>query len=485
MKKTWMILSCLAIVLRVSANVTLPAFFTDGMVLQRNQPLYIWGWSDKHEKVTVRFRQQQQSVKAGSDGRWMVKLQPEAAGGPFALTVSGKNTIALKDVLVGEVWICSGQSNMEFQVKDVTNAAAEIKNAGYPEIREFTVKRMVAKEPQQDVMPGAWLPATTAHVAEYSAVSYFFARELFQRLHVPVGLIHTSWGGTQVEAWISKAGFLNSNEFREMMSQPWGIDSIKGPNSYPGALFNAMIHPLIPYAVKGAIWYQGESNVTRAWQYRTSFPLMIADWRSRWQQPAFPFYFVQLTSFDANHGKREGNSANGSTWAELREAQQQTLSVPGTGMAVTTDIGEEKDIHPRNKQDVGKRLAVNVLKNVYAQEIVPGGPVFSKMDISGNKALISFADPGAGLIVQDRYGYIRGFEAAGEDQHFYYAQAQLQEGRVVVTCDQVSRPVAVRYNWADVTDGNLFNREGYPAAPFRTDQWKVSTQDVKYRMPDK
>lgn len=479
-----LIAAYLIISTNLSANVTLPKLFGNGMVLQRNQPIYIWGWADKNEKVTVQFKQQKQSVKAGKDGKWMIKLKEETAGGPFVLTVNGNNVTTLEDVMVGDVWVCSGQSNMEFHVKDVVNAAEEIKAANYPLIREFTVKRTVAKEPLDDLtQPGSWQPATPENIGGYSAVSYFFARELYKELQVPIGLIHTSWGGTQVEAWISNKGFLGSDEFKEMMSRPLGIDSITGPNNYPSALYNAMIHPLLPYAIKGAIWYQGESNAGRAYQYRKSFPLMIADWRNQWKQGDFPFYFVQLTSYDPTRGKGEGNSNNGSNWAELREAQALTLSLPNTGMAVITDVGEKTDIHPKNKQDVGKRLAVNALKNVYGKPVVPGGPVFQSVNITGNKALVSFTDPGTGLVAKDRYGYVRGFEVAGEDQRFYYAKAALVNGKVEVYSEKVDKPVAVRYNWADVVDGNLFNTEGYPAAPFRTDQWKAITADTRYQLP--
>ncbi|MBC9914191.1 sialate O-acetylesterase [Chitinophaga varians] len=483
-KPTWLLAACLLIAESISANVTLPAFFGSGMVLQRDQPVYIWGWADKGEKVTVQFKSQKQSVKTGSDGKWMVKLKPEQAGGPFVLTVNGKNNITCDNVMMGDVWICSGQSNMEWHVKDASRGAEEIQAANYPQVREFTVKRAVAKEPLDNVAAASWLPATPENVGSFSAVSYFFGRELYKDLQVPIGLIHTSWGGTQVEAWISKKGFLGSETFKDMMSAPLGIDSITGPNGYPACLFNAMIHPLLPYGIKGAIWYQGESNAGRAYQYRQSFPLMITDWRNQWRQGDFPFYFVQLSSFDATHGKGEGNSNNGSSWAELREAQAMTLSLPNTGMAVITDIGERNDIHPRNKQDVGKRLAWNVLKNVYAQPMVAAGPAFKSMDISGNKALISFTDTGSGLVVKDRYGYLKGFEVAGADQHFHYAKAAIVNGKVEVYSDQVTAPVAVRYNWADdAADGNLFNREGLPAAPFRTDKWKGVTDNAVYQLP--
>ncbi|CAL1517039.1 sialate O-acetylesterase [Chitinophaga sp. MM2321] len=486
--KTWLVLGALLFLVNsLSANVTLPKLFGNGMVLQRDQPIYVWGWADKNEKVTVLFKQQKQTVKADRDGKWMVKLKEETAGGPFELTVNGKNNTTLQDVMVGDVWICSGQSNMEFQVKGANNAAEEIKAANYPLIREFTVARTVAKEPLSDLMkPSSWKTATPENVGDFTAVGYFFGRELYNNLQVPIGLIHTSWGGTQVEAWISNKGFLSSDEFSEMMSKPLGIDSIKGPNEYPSALFNSMIHPLLPFAIKGAIWYQGESNAWRAYQYRKSFPLMIEDWRKQWKQGDFPFYFVQLASFDAEKHNKGNDSNGGSTWAELREAQTLTLSLPNTGMAVTTDIGEAYDIHPRNKQDVGKRLAVNALKNVYAKPVVPGGPVYQSFAVAGNKAVISFKEEGSGLMAKDRYGYLKGFEIAGADKRFYFAKAALVDGKVQVYSKDVATPVAVRYNWANnASDGNLYNKEGYPAGPFRTDEWPSITEKNKYSLPKK
>ncbi|HVI44342.1 MAG TPA: sialate O-acetylesterase [Chitinophaga sp.] len=461
----------LLIINSIYANVTLPRYFSNGMVLQRNQPIYIRGWADRHEKITVQFRQQQQHVKAGADGKWMVKLKPEEAGGPFELTVKGKNTLVFQDVLIGEVWVCSGQSNMEFPVKDVINAGDEISQAQYPQIREFTVKRAAEAVPQEDVSnSGGWQTGTPENVGGFTAVGYFFARELYNRLHVPIGLIHTSWGGTQIEPWTSGEAFTGNDEFKEIAEKQLGYDSARGLRTCPSALYNAMIHPLLPYGIKGVIWYQGESNAGHALQYRKLFPLMITDWRRQWKQGDFPFYFVQLATYDPNKGKVVGNSNNGSTYAELREAQDMALALPNTGMAVTTDLGDPRDIHPKNKQDVGKRLAMNALKNVYAQEVVPSGPRFAAVKFVPGKALVSFTDTGSGFFVKDKYGYLRGFEVAGADKHFHYAKASIVNGNIEVYNEEVTNPVAVRYNWADdASDGNLYNREGFPAAPFRSD----------------
>ena len=258
-----------------------------------------------------------------------------------------------------------------------------------------------------------------------------------------------------------------------------GGSTAVGPNSYPTLLFNAMLNPLIPYAIEGAIWYQGESNADRADEYSKSFPLMINDWRSRWGENDFPFYFVQLASFNASNG----TSKNGSSWAELREAQTKTLSLPNTGMAVTTDIGNPTDIHPKNKQDVGKRLAAIALHNVYGQNNVYSGPMYESVNSDGNKKVISFTSEGSGLMIKDKYGYVKGFEVAGADQQFHYAKATIENNSVIVVSDSVPNPVAVRYGWADnAEDANLFNKEGFPASSFRTDTWKGITEGVKYRI---
>jgi sialate O-acetylesterase len=250
-----------------------------------------------------------------------------------------------------------------------------------------------------------------------------------------------------------------------------------GPNDYPTLLFNAMLHPLIPYTIQGVIWYQGEANADRAYQYRKAFPLMITDWRQHWQEGDFPFYFVQLASFNAANG----DSKNGSTWAELREAQSMTLSLPNTGMAVTTDIGTSNDIHPRNKQDVGKRLAAIALHNIYGVQKEYSGPVYASMQTDGSKIILSFTHTGSGLMAKDKYGYLTGFEIAGADKQFHYARAYIQDDKVVVSADEVSNPVAVRFGWTDdAKDDNLYNKDGFPASPFRTDSWKGITEDAKF-----
>ena len=470
------------------SNITLPRIFGSNMVLQRNKPINIWGWGDPGEKVTVQFNKQKQTVKAGKDGSWKIELAQEAAGGPFELVASGKNTISFENVMVGEVWICSGQSNMEWSVKNSDSAQREIRESDYPMIRHIKVPRTVSPVPAKDITGGEWQAASPSTTADFTAVGYFFARKLFKELNVPIGLINTSWGGTMVESWISREAFEKSGDFKNLFGAiPY--DTIKAiadrggkavsPNAYPTLLFNGMIQPLVPFSIRGAIWYQGESNVGRAFQYRKSFPLMIQDWRTHFGQGDFPFYFVQLASFNAGNG----NSAKGSNWAELREAQTATLALLNTGMAVTMDIGESKDIHPRNKQDVGARLAAIALSNAYGGKSEYSGPMYQSSSTEGNKMVVSFTHTGRGLWAKDKYGYVKGFEVAGADKKFYYAKAELKDDKVIVYSDSVPNPVAVRYGWADdMPDVNLYNKDGFPASPFRSDRWPGVTEQVRYEI---
>ena len=653
MKKICLSLVTILICYSLYADVKLPNFFGDNMVLQRNKPIPVWGWANANEKITVQFDHQTKTTKADKSGKWMIKLNNETAGGPYQLFVKGKNTVIFNNVLVGEVWICSGQSNMEMPIAGwgkINNYEQEIAAGNYPLIRHFKVPNTISTAPKEDISGGQWEICSPATAGDFTAVGYFFARELYNKLKVPIGLLNTSWGGTHVETWTSREAFENSDEFKSMIagmsslnrdsfakvktevarkriealqgllnsenagtwkdvstddskwprmqlpnlweSQQIGdldgivwfrktvnisaedagklstldlamiddndvtyVNGVKigssigynvkreytipadvlkegknviavrvedtggaggiygdssdlkltlgnhlmplagnwyfkvekitegsssiGPNSNPALLFNAMVNPLIPYAMEGVIWYQGESNAERAYQYGKAFPLMINDWRKRWNEGDFPFYFVQLATFNAANG----NSKIGSAWAELREAQTQTLSLPNTGMAVTTDIGNPTDIHPKDKQNVGKRLAAIAFHNVYGENNVYSGPMYQSMKTDGNKAIISFTNVGSGLMLKDKYGYIKGFEIAGADKHFHYAKAYIEGNTIVVYDDSVSNPVAIRYGWADnAGDDNLFNKEGFPASPFRTDNWKGITEGVKYEI---
>ncbi len=636
------------VTLGLKAEVRLPKIFSSNMVVQQGIEIPVWGKAENGERITVTFNNKTVKTKAGNDGKWHVKLPAQEYGGPYTLTIKGNNTIRFDNVLVGEVWICSGQSNMEFKVAQSKNAEEEIATANYPEIRLFQVPHSVAQFPEDDLSGGEWMECSPETVAEFSAVGYFFGRDIHNKLDVPVGLIHSSWGGTVAETWISPETIRNDPDFREQLielqqmdlkgyrqakieqirkilggeiptedqstenGKPvwsaldyndsnwkeiktpmywenqgyvdidgigwyrreiklneaqtnanitlhlgkiddsditfingieigktenqydkervytidkkylnpgknmivvrvndtggnggiWGdpkdqflaignekvdisgdwkfkiskasVGAINvGPNSYPTLLYNAMINPLVPYGIKGAIWYQGESNAGRAKQYQRIFPSLITDWRNQWNQGDFPFLFVSLANF-----MKAPEQPGESTWAELREAQTKTLSLPKTGMALAIDIGEADDIHPKNKQDVGKRLALDALKIAYGKNVVNSGPVYKSVEFKNGKAFVSFTEIGSGLQVKDKYGYLKGFAVAGPDKKFRWAKAELVgENTVAIFAEGVENPVAVRYGWADNPDDvNLYNREGLPANPFRTDTWPGITQ---------
>lgn len=639
----------------VRAEVRLPAIISDNMVLQQATKVRIWGNARAGERVIVTFQNKSAEAVADAQGRWQVFVGPLKSGGPASeLTVKGDNTLTIKNVLVGEVWLCSGQSNMEWPLANTIASAETMAQANYPEIRMFRVEHQTSAEPLAD-LEGHWVVTTPDEVAHFSAVGYFFGRELYQRLKVPIGLINSSWGGTPAEAWTSHDALVASPElkpildryasslniapqakeayaraldeweqknlyidtgnkgealgyadpatstadwskmdlpqqfetagmlidgavwFRRVLELPesWAgkdlvlnltpiddqdvtyfngkkVGSIgrETPNSYmvprkyvvpgtlvhggrnviavrvfdsageggfsrggamsiapkgaaesdvislrgaweykvelalepkhpdwgsrpeavgvsnqnnPSVLYNAMIAPLIPFAIRGAIWYQGESNAGRAYQYRTLFPIMIRNWRSAWGHD-FPFYFVQLANWHANKAEPDE-----SDWAELREAQTMTLREPHTGMAVTIDIGDENDIHPRNKLDVGRRLAAWALAGTYGQKVIPSGPLFDRFTIKGDKVRIRFKH-GAGLKTSDG-GAVKGFAIAGEDRRFVWAEARIDGDTVIVSSSKVMKPVAVRYGWADNPIANLYNSAGFPASPFRTDDW--------------
>jgi sialate O-acetylesterase len=445
------------------AEVKLAGVFGDNMVLQRDMAVPVWGWADKGEEITVQIAGQTKTAKAGDNGRWQVTLDKLQVGEPLEMTVKGSTgeERKLSNILVGEVWICSGQSNMEMGVGACNHAKEEIAAADYPNIRLFTVPKNKTAEPTTE-LKSRWLPCTPTNLgaedwASFSAAAYFFGRQLNKELNVPIGLIHTSWGGTPAEFWTSR---------KTLDADPALKPLAHGDSS---CLYNGMIAPLIPFAIRGAIWYQGESNAGRAYQYRTLFPAMIRDWRTDWAEGDFPFGFVQIAPFDY------GN-ADPACWAELCEAQAMTLTtVPSTGMAVTVDIGDVKDIHPKNKQDVGQRLALWALAKVYGKDVVYAGPSYKSMAVEGNKIRVQFESVGGGLVSRD--GKPLGeFTIAGEDQKFVPATAELDGDSVVVSSPEVASPVAVRFAWRDDTQPNLSNKDGLPAGPFRTDSWKGVTE---------
>jgi sialate O-acetylesterase len=496
----------------IFANVKLPAVISDNMVLQRGKKIPIWGWADAGEQimVSVSWHSMAWSVVTNGNGNWSFEMSPPKTTGPHEMTLSGKNTITIKNILVGEVWVCSGQSNMHWSVNRSTNAEQEVAQADYPNIRLFSVERKVADKPQTDCA-GSWMMCSPETVPGFSAVGYFFGRELHQQLDVPIGLIHTSWGGTPAEAW-TRRDVLESEpdcapilqRFDEAMAKypeakkkydesviKWkeAVEKAKaegkkpprrprapfGPGNprSPAGLYNAMIAPLIPYGIGGAIWYQGESNASRAYQYRKLFPAMITNWRNAWKQGDFPFLFVQLANFmDVDTEPVD------SAWAELREAQLMTLALPNTGMGVIIDIGEARDIHPKNKQDVGKRLALWALAKTYGKNLVYSGPIYKSMKTEGNKIILDFEHVGGSLVAKGGEP-LKGFAIAGADQKFAWADAKIEGNTVVVSNDGVSEPIAVRYGWANNPVCNLYNEEGLPATPFRTDDWPGITVDKK------
>jgi sialate O-acetylesterase len=622
--------------------------FSNHIVFQRDKPIKIWGFSEPNETIEVFFNAQKSVVQANSEGKWMAELPAMPAGGPHDIRVKNKEKEkTLSNVLIGEVWFCSGQSNMEWRVKQADGATEEIAKANYPQIRHYEVAHNVELEPQNNLKYGDWRVCSPQTVGEFTAVGYYFAKELSEKLNVPIGLIHSSWGGSQVEGWISKEAMEGSevlSYYPPIMSKNWDEDaehwrknliqkvygdknfdvkkvvskdylkkdydyskwlkvylgrafdwqgiwafrgnyylqkdielhnfikeesvlnfglnnskmdlyingnlifsgknekniSIKIPqntwekgknnvllkigtstkplkaeaglegnpidfniettqskiplsnqnwnmcpvwdepmefahlmNNVGTSLYNAMIAPLIPYSIQGAIWYQGESNSDRAYQYRESFPLMIQNWRKDWKDE-FPFLFVQLSSYGSNQSSNEG-----SNWAELREAQTMTLKLPKTGMTVTTDIGNPNDIHPTNKKDVGKRLALNALKVAYNFSKTIQSPMYKSVQFTGNKAVVTFENLGSNLIMKG--SELKGFEIAGEDKKFYYAQGKIEGNTVIVSNSNVNKPISVRYGWSNAPiDANLFNQEGLPASPFRTDTWDGITVKKQY-----
>lgn len=443
------------------AEVKPNPLFSDGAVLQRGQNVPVWGTANDGEKVTVEFGGQKLDATA-KGGKWRVDLKPLEAGGPFTMKISGENTVTVNNLMVGEVWICSGQSNMDFRFKGAASAKEEGPKAKYPKLRMFTVNKVTSPTPQAEAK-GSWVECSPETVGTFSAVGYFFARDLHEKLGVPVGMIHTSWGGTPAQSWTSAEGFGDIAELdgyakqsRENLVKFATTPPEKplGPHT-PSSLYNAMVEPLVPYAIKGAIWYQGESNAGKAKEYRTLFPAMIADWRAKWKQGDFPFYFVQIAPFKGQP-------------AEIREAQLLTLAKSkNTAMAVTTDVGEENDIHPKKKQPVGHRLALAARALVYGEKIEYSGPLYDSMKAEGAKAVITFTHIGGGLVAGG--GELKGFTIAGADGKFVPAKAEIKGATVVVSAEGVAEPKAVRYGWANVPDVNLFNKEGIPASPFRTD----------------
>lgn len=639
--KSLLIISLILLSFNLSmAEIRVPKLVGDHMVLQRDLQLPIWGWAEPGELVSILFRDQRLSTKADANGNWSITLAPTEAGGPFDMVISGKNTIRLKDIMVGDVWVCSGQSNMAWKLGSLKEQyPTEISNSTNQNIRQVEVERITSEVPLTEIKSSGWKTANPEMVLDFTAIGYFFAKQLNERYDIPIGLIYTTWGGTVAEAWISTDALIQFPEFKEELEkrdsetgriamekyekdlQAWnesleksiksskkaekefvnlkfdekGWDTMTLPNLWenaglkdldgivwfrktievpkkwagkdiiislgtiddadstlfngkfigstaqynqpreytvpgslvkagkniiavkvtdtgggggiygqkenmamksgneelplhgdwkykvavnfsekpkdpnnpnkPAVLYNGMIAPVIPFAIKGVIWYQGESNTGKPKQYETLFPALIQDWRNKWGQGEFPFLFVQLANF--MQPKDEPSQSN---WAELRDAQLKTLSLPKTGMAVIIDIGEADDIHPKNKLDVGKRLALSARKIAYNEDIVHSGPIYDSMKKEENAIRIKFKHTGSGLEIKggDR---LQEFSIAGPDNKFYRASARIENDEVIVSSDKVQDPVAVRYAWADNPEqANLYNKEGLPASPFRTSE---------------
>jgi sialate O-acetylesterase len=477
----------------VRADVTVPALLADHMVVQRGLPVHVWGMAAPGEVVSVTFRGETKSCTADDDGRWTIYLSPGEAGGPFQMNIKATNTIALNDILVGDVWVASGQSNMEFPMTGLVNAQTEIAAAQYPKIRLFVVKHKPADYPLEDVETKGWAACTPETAAGSSAVAYFFARHLQQKLGVPIGLVESFWGGTPAESWTSlhalsadaalmpvfaaRAETLaaesttvlhqqkEEREFQRAVEQakadgkplPWRQWHPDFAAWAPAALYNGMIAPLTPFAIRGVIWYQGEANSgqDRAPLYSRLFQTMIRDWRNAWGEGDFPFLFVQIANW---------NTEPGELWPEVRNAQRQALALKNTGMAVTIDIGDPADIHPKNKQDVGLRLALAARAIAFGEKLEWSGPLVRQVTHEEHALRVWF-DHAGGLMAKGTE--VTGFEVAGADGKYSSAAAKIEGESVVVSSSAVPTPTSVRYVWAANPNCNLFNKEGLPASPFQ------------------
>lgn len=465
----------------LSAEVTLPSVFSDGMVLQRNSQVPIFGKAAPGEVVTVEFAGQKKSATVDSSNHWKIMLDPmPASSNPRKMRISETRNSKLEtrnffDVLVGEVWLCSGQSNMEMSMqpfppwhKGTLNCQQEIEAATYPEIRFFYVEKLASRSPEF-TCGGQWESCRPETAAEFPAVAYFFARQLYQELNVPIGVINSSWGSTAIESWMQEELFVG--EF-EMIQKHLQVEKQRrAPDpvtdfSLPSACYNGLIAPLIPYRIQGVIWCQGEANAAWPIVYQDLFPAMIQSWRKAWALPEMPFYFVQLANFDVSG--QPGLTAD--NWARLRQAQFAALELPRTGMAVAADIGDPDNIHPRNKQEVGRRLALWALADTYGKNISCSGPLFQTLELRGREAVLHFDHTDGGLVVEGEC--LGGFIIAGGDRQFVSAEARVEGNTVVVWNSTVNRPQAVRYGWTDAPVCSLYNEALLPAAPFRTDSWE-------------
>ncbi len=441
--------------------------FQHNMVLQRRCALPVWGTALPGETVTVAFARQRVRGVAGTQGVWRVRLTPQRVSTtPQSMIIAGSSRIELTNILIGDVWVCAGQSNMEWPLAGSSNAAAEIAAAAqYPTLRLFTVAHATALTPQTN-LGGTWQASRPETAADFSAVATFFARELIARRGVPIGLIKSTWSGTPIESW-TRRGVLDTFPFMTNDLQA-ADDAVANDNPSPWqpcSLYNAMIAPLLPFALRGVIWYQGEANADKAAQYQSLFPAMIEDWRAQWGCGDFPFLFVQLANFMEVQTSPVQTNAS---WPYLREAQTMTLRVTNTGMASAIDIGASDDIHPQNKQEVGRRLALAARALGDGEKLVYAGPLFRDLRIAGSNVVVRFTHVGGGLVAKG--GALKGFAVCGADSNWVWATAVIRGATVSAAAPSVAHPVALRYNWANNPVGNLYNKGGLPAAPFRTDK---------------
>jgi len=451
----------------LSGQLKLPAIFGDNMVLQQKSDVAIWGIASGNStvKVTTSWNKKSYSAKAGADGKWKVKVSTPSAGGPYEVIVSGSNTIRLKNVLIGEVWVCSGQSNMEMPVKGYKNQPVKgsnevIATSANPQIRLFTVTRATNLQLQDD-FSGTWKVCEPENVSQFSATAYFFGLMLNKALDVPVGLVNTSWGGTRIEPWISEAGLKNF----DFVTLPDRNQTGNLSPQTPTVLFNAMINPMVGYGIRGGIWYQGESNRNEPDKYLKLLPGMVENWRSLWGVGDFPFYYVQIAPF--NYGPGGLNSAY------IREAMLKASTAIGNiGMACIMDVGEEFCIHPADKKAAGDRLAFQALVKTYGQKgFASEGPLIKEMTVEGPVVKITFDNSVNGLTSFGKE--LKCFEIAGANKRFYPAEAFITGSGITCVSQYVNEPVAVRYAFSDFVIGDLFNTEGLPASSFRTDDWPV------------
>jgi sialate O-acetylesterase len=461
-KRFFVVVLVLSLAGNLLADVKLPAIVSDNMVLQQKSNARVWGWAEPGEKVKVKgswAKKFSKPVTAGKNGKWKISIKTPKAGGPYTVTVKGNNTISLKNILIGEVWVCSGQSNMEYRLAHANNGKPEAVEANYPEIRLFNVGGAYSAHPADDVK-GQWSECNPRSAGGFSAVAYYFGKKIHKKLNVPIGLISTAMGATPARAWTSGKMLLAKNMYAHEVKMISGKNPARVHARYPSALFNGMISPLTSSTIKGAIWYQGENDVSGVIWYRPLFPNLIQSWRDAWGLGDFPFYHVQLPPYDYG----SSNSAF------LREVQMKTLSMKNVGIAVTLDVGDFKNIHPGNKKDVGERLALWALAKDYGQkDLVCSGPIYKSMKIEGGKIRLSFDYTGSGMVAKD--GTLANFVIAGADKKFVPAKATIKNNTIVVSSDKVTRPVAVRYAFNNAGVPSLFNKEGLPASSFRTDNW--------------